>query len=353
MDLTPLADLSNRYGGNPNYVLAGGGNTSVKDNGILYVKASGTKLATIREEGFVPVSVELLRKTLQTPYPPSDKEREAAFLADVQAARVLPGENRRPSVEALLHALFPQKYVLHLHPTAINALTCSLRGRDAAQELYGDAVCWIDQCRPGYILGRTCKLAMDDYFEKTGRVCSVILLQNHGSFVAADSPEELDSLMEFLLKPLEARIPTYSDQHFGSANEALAQTLLNASGMREFLFCGTEDAVAYTASRQAAEKLLKPFTPDHIVVCGAFPTYTSADDAQTVPAGARVVLVENVGWFALGATSSQAQNVAALFSDAIKIAEGAAAFGGPSHMSDDMIDFIVHWEAESYRSKKL
>ena len=56
MDLSTLVKMSNTYGSNPAYVLAGGGNTSVKDDTTLYVKGSGTQLATIKSEEFVEMS---------------------------------------------------------------------------------------------------------------------------------------------------------------------------------------------------------------------------------------------------------------------------------------------------------
>ena len=127
-----LVEFSRRYGSDPELVLAGGGNTSMKENGVLYVKGSGCSLSTIRSVDFVAMNLDKLLAICGKQYPTEDKEREALFLADVSAAK-LPGEERkRPSVEALLHALFPQRYVLHLHPALINGLTCGADGRRIA-----------------------------------------------------------------------------------------------------------------------------------------------------------------------------------------------------------------------------
>ena len=86
MDLSTLVKMSNTYGSNPAYVLAGGGNTSVKDETTLYVKGSGTQLATIKAEEFVEMSRARLNEIMKTEYPGNDTEREAAYLADVMAA---------------------------------------------------------------------------------------------------------------------------------------------------------------------------------------------------------------------------------------------------------------------------
>ena len=75
MDLSTLVKMSNTYGSNPAYVLAGGGNTSVKDDTTLYVKGSGTQLATIRAEEFVKMDRARLNEIMKTEYPDNDVER--------------------------------------------------------------------------------------------------------------------------------------------------------------------------------------------------------------------------------------------------------------------------------------
>ena len=126
-ELTALADMSNLYGSNPEFVLAGGGNTSYKNEDWLFVKGSGTALATIKPGEFVKMDRHALGAMWDKDYPAGEAEREAAVLADMMAARA-PGENRRPSVETLLHELFAQRYVLHVHPAAINGITCAKGG---------------------------------------------------------------------------------------------------------------------------------------------------------------------------------------------------------------------------------
>ena len=120
MDLSTLVKMSNTYGSNPAYVLAGGGNTSVKDDTTLYVKGSGTQLATIKEEEFVEMSRTRLNEIMKTDYPEDDVKRESLYLADVMAAVTDADKTKRPSVEALLHNLFAYTYVLHVHLTLVN-----------------------------------------------------------------------------------------------------------------------------------------------------------------------------------------------------------------------------------------
>ena len=80
MDLSTLVKMSNTYGSNPAYVLAGGGNTSVKDDTTLYVKGSGTQLATIKSEEFVEMSRARLNEIMKTDYPEDDVKRESLYL---------------------------------------------------------------------------------------------------------------------------------------------------------------------------------------------------------------------------------------------------------------------------------
>lgn len=273
-----LVEFSRRYGSNPELVLAGGGNTSMKENGVLYVKGSGCSLSTIRSVDFVAMNLDKLLTICGKQYPTEDKEREAMFLADVSAAK-LPGEERkRPSVEALLHALFPQRYVLHLHPALINGLTCGADGRRIAAELF-PGVIWVNACRPGYTLAK--RLA-----DKIGPGTDTVLLQNHGVFFAADTPEGLAKLLDGMILVLKAELPRDMPEEFEDVD------------------------------------LSKPFTPDHIVYCGVGPKLPDTENARL------------------------------LYRDAQKINWYSQSFGGPLPLSEELVQFILNWEAESYRKKQ-
>lgn len=273
-----LVDFSRKYGSDPELVLAGGGNTSMKENGILYVKGSGCSLSTIEAENFVAMDLEKLLEILKKDYPASDKEREALFLADVSAAKMPGEEKKRPSVEALLHAQFRQRYVLHLHPALVNGLTCACEGKKIAKELFPKAI-WVDACRPGYTLA---KLLSDKITPET----DTVLLQNHGVFFASETSEGLEQLLKGMMKTLKMQLP-------GELPEEL------------------EDV-----------DLSKPFTPDHIVYCGVGPKLPETANAKL------------------------------LYRDAQKISWYANAFGGPLPLEKELVDFILNWEAESYRKKQ-
>lgn len=365
MDLRELKEMSNRYGRNPDYVLAGGGNTSVKDENTLWVKCSGTCLADITEDGFVAMDRNALRLLMEKEYPQGDAEREAAFLKDVMEARTDENPEKRPSVEALLHSLFPQKYVLHVHPALINGLTCGKEGEALAAGLLGNDVLWIPLCRPGYTLGKLCSQAMEEYEKKQGCRVRILLLQNHGIFVAGESVEEIDRLFALVENRLKAAVKRWPDM--APMNREAAARLwktaleLSAAAGVPAEPLDVREVFSFCTSSMAAQPLALPFTPDHIVYCGPYPLYLERVDQageqleafeQRYGFRPKIVMVQGVGAFALDKSAGAREKAGLLFSDAMKVAAYAESFGGPLPMTLDMTEFIMHWEAESYRKKK-
>ena len=359
--LETLTHFSNHFGADPELVLAGGGNTSAKDGDVLYIKGSGTALATIPAEGFVKMDRTKLAAMWDKVYPESDDAREAAALADLMAAKLPDQEGKRPSVETLLHALFPQRYVLHLHPAAVNGLTCAVDGKAWAEKLFPTAV-WIEQCKPGYVLAKLCRTRMADYKAATGRDADVLLLQNHGVFFAADDPQTLGDLLTGMLDTLRAHYKVTPDfAPAASADDALGETLAQLYG-GVYRFNGCAEAVRFSGSPASMAPLMKPFSPDHIVYCKAFPLYLmrGVDAAQAFADyrakygyAPKLCYVQQCGGFyALGETDSQAATTELLALDAIKIAVYSRAFGGPLPQNDALTDFIINWEVEAYRAKK-
>ena len=114
--MTPIENLiavSRKYGSDARYVIAGGGNTSYKDENHLWVKASGHALATIGEDGFAVLDRSRLNPMGEKAYSADVAEREAQVKEDLAAACLTKG--RRPSVETSLHNCMGFAYVVHLH----------------------------------------------------------------------------------------------------------------------------------------------------------------------------------------------------------------------------------------------
>lgn len=359
--LAALAAMSNKYGSNPEYVLAGGGNTSFKSEDLLWVKGSGTALATIKPEDFVVLERKLLDNMWNADYPADEAEREAAVLDDMMYARVK-GETRRPSVETLLHNLFPQQYILHVHPSVVNGLTCSVEGKSAMKRLFPDAV-WVDQCKPGYILALECKKVMDAYKAETGKDCNLLFLQNHGIFFAGNTAEETGALAESVMAAMKAAVkrePDLSEIEFDKSAAVAVSPVLRALWGE-----GAPCTVKFLTNKEilAYDPTTKSLSPDHIVYAKAKQLIIPADadgdkikelfDAFVAANGykPKVAFVAGLGMFTMGATMKEALTAQIVMLDAIKVCVYAESFGGISTMSDFFIDFIVNWEVESYRSK--
>lgn len=369
MDLRGLVQMSNKYGSDPAFVLAGGGNTSVKEGDILFVKGSGTSLATIKEEGFVAMDRKKLSAMMTVGYPTEEAAREAAALKDMMAARLPSEEGKRPSVEVLLHNLFEQKYVLHVHPALVGGLVCGNDGEKIAQELFGDKALWIGLCRPGYVLSLVCQKTMADAKEKTGVAPQILLLQNHGIFFAADTTEEIDVLAEEVMSKLASRIHRAPDvspvnvDTTAAAAIAPALRMLYAEGKDAICtFFTNADVAAFIASDEALSPLKGCFTPDHIVYCKAkFLTLEAQGDLAAAFSEFRtanghapkIVLIKGLGAFSLGNTKKEADTAKALFLDEVKVAVYTESFGGACHLPQEFVDFIVNWEVENYRQKAM
>jgi len=365
--------MSNRYGSNEEYVLAGGGNTSYKEDRKLYVKGSGVALSEIKPEQFVILNIDLLLKMIKPDYlsGKSQEEKEDQALLDMMTARLPGEESKRPSIESVLHAMFPFKYVLHVHPALINGLSCSVNGKKACKEIYGEKVVWIDLVKPGLALAQECNKVFGEYKEKTGRHPQVVIMQNHGIFISADTVDEIDELMEFVFKKLNENIKEFpsfdSTGYDNSLAESIASTLksLYANDNTAVVqFCTNKQVQEYVKSKEAFIPVSKSFTPDHIVNCKDEPLFIESgscnasditkafkDYEKRKGFKPKIVAVQDLGFFALSENQKNSDRGKALFLDSIKIATYAKSFGGETHLNDEFAQFILNWEAEAYRSK--
>jgi len=371
--LTKLAEMSNRYGADPEYVLAGGGNTSWKNETQLYVKPSGVSLKDINPEDFVLMDRGLLNAMLEADYPEEDAQREALALEKMLAA-MIGGGKRRPSVETPLHNLFPYHFVLHVHPALVNGLTCGKNGKAIAEELFEEQAVWVDFVKPGYSLAAYCKKALEDHKAETGKDAQILILQNHGIFYAADTVEEIDALSEMVMNTLGGMVKEQplleSAEYCEERAVAIApavRMLTSQQGKAVVEFVCNQEIKNVTASREAFQRIAQPFSPDHIVYCKAYFLFVKAgndleeqyrvlkDEWERFTAEngfePKVVAVEGLGIFVCGKDKKDAATVKALLTDALKIAVYSGSFGGAHPMLQEYIDFIIHWEAESYRSK--
>ena len=124
--LDVLAQLSNKYGSDPAFVIAGGGNTSCKNDDTMWIKPSGISLASITAAQFLPMNRRKLDAMFEAEYP-ADRHAREEKVKTLNMGAVCQGASGRPSVEAPLHNVFEQTFVVHTHPALVNGMTCSLR----------------------------------------------------------------------------------------------------------------------------------------------------------------------------------------------------------------------------------
>ena len=122
-----------------------------------------------------------------------------------------PGKNKRPSVETSLHEIIQYKFVVHLHPTLINGILCSRNAKSLTQKLFGDSVLFVPYTDPGYTLFKKLESDILLYRDKFSNDPQIIFLENHGSFVGADTTEEIRKIYSDIISKIEEQIPPISE----------------------------------------------------------------------------------------------------------------------------------------------
>jgi rhamnose utilization protein RhaD (predicted bifunctional aldolase and dehydrogenase)/NAD(P)-dependent dehydrogenase (short-subunit alcohol dehydrogenase family) len=390
--LDAIVELSRRFGADPEFSRAGGGNSSAKASGVLYIKPSGAPLAELTADALIGLELRPLLDAFERAESGggTDEVMQVAV-----ASRVGPDDGRRPSVELLFHALLPQRYVLHTHPITVNALTCSSRGRELAAEMFGEKVLWIPYTNPGLPLAREIRDLRREFEARTGTPApSVLLLQNHGLVVAADSTDEIGRLLDWLVAAIRDRIggteaatpgpdagpghdegPALEPEVASAAVRVIGPVLRAALATGERLKVVTFDdgpLAALVKDRATGAELIRggPLTPDQIVYVGSWPLVLDPVDpgfeADALAAGLlaavgrfesergfkpSAVVVPNLGLFAAGDSISQAETVRDIHQDAVRVATLAARLGGIRPLADEERGFIERWEAEEYRRR--
>lgn len=205
-------------------VLLGEGNTSARvDDETFYVKASGAQLGTAGPEGYVRCRFAPVMELLA-----SDAAGDDAVTATLAAAAVDP-PGLRPSVETMMHAYLLSwegiSFIGHTHPTAINALTCSQRGKELAlggrmtpEEIAfcGPCTCWVPYSDPGLGLARAVREAVEEYVNDCTAFPRMILVQNHGLIVPGRTAEEVETTTQIAVKAARTLLGTmaFGGPHF-------------------------------------------------------------------------------------------------------------------------------------------
>lgn len=371
--LTELIEISRFYGSRKEYVIAGGGNTSYKDNETIWIKASGQSLAELSEAGLVPLNREKLHVISAATYSENSAEREEQVKRDMLAAIPENERHKRPSVETSLHELIGYKYVVHLHPTLINGLLCSRTAKSSTLKIFGEEVLFVPYIDPGYTLFKKLEKEINAYRGKHGKDPQVIFLENHGSFVGADTTEEIRRIYDDIIARLSQNVEVLKEPEPVPYNNVLDKAL---PVIRMLLSKNTPVVIrnrnnsliqAYAASQQEFLKISHPLTPDVIVYCKTRFMYIE----QSSTAGKiidsfkyqlpnfineygytpKVIVIKGMGIFAVEDSYASAESCLDVYEDLIKISHYALAWGGIKFLTPEQVSFIDQWEVENYRRK--
>ncbi len=151
-EISELIGISRFYGKDKEYVIAGGGNTSFKDDNTIWIKASGHPLADLDENGLVALSREKLQVISGKTYSDDPVTREEQVKNDLLDSIIETGTDKRPSVETSLHEMIRYRFVVHLHPSIINGVLCSRSAKNLVLKLFGEKALFVPYTDPGYTL---------------------------------------------------------------------------------------------------------------------------------------------------------------------------------------------------------
>jgi len=363
--LEQLATLSRLFGRNKDFTIGGGGNTSFKTAERIWVKPSGVFLGQIKATEFAELDRARTRQIMFNSYSSIPAERESQVKNDLMACLANPASGLRPSVETSLHEAIEYDFVVHMHPYAVNALLCSRDAHKEALGLLGDDILYVEYVDPGYVLSKRVYDELQQFRAKTQHDPKVVLLENHGVFVGANSVDEISSIYRKLVDTISSRF-----RHEISTKEqplpAGADTVIVALSKSRDGACVKgrfNPLIAHFLEPDNVNKVLTPLTPDQIVYCKANPLYIDGleDRGQLHELLAayesrhhypcKVLLVRDIGLFAVDGSERSAELVAEVFEDWMKIGYYSENFGGPHFLTQQQIDFIDQWEVENYRRK--
>ena len=367
-----LIEISRHYGKDNRYVIAGGGNTSYKNEDKLWIKASGYALGAITKEGFAVLDRKKLAVISEKSYSFDPKIREEEVKNDLMAACLT--KDRRPSVETSLHNTMQARFVVHLHPTVVNGLTCSQHAEIETKRLFGNDAVFIPYITPGYTLFKEVKNRIEAYRSQFGKEPSVLLLQNHGIFVGADTTDEIKQIYEHVIHTIEQAIvpetllPNEDIPVDDCVQEVIPaiRMMLSKDSLKTLKIRNNSRIARFAASEKEFAKISAPFSPDNVVYCKSAYLYISWDNKDGLLAKTeeeinafvqkrgympKIILIQRIGLIVAGDHAAGCNTMLDIFEDMLKIAEIAQSFGGEHPMTQTQIGFIDNWEAENYRRK--
>ena len=399
-DLALRAYTARLLGREPGLVLHGGGNSSVKTRAAnlwgevveaLCVKASGRDMATIQPDGHPALDLAALRRAAAL-----DTLDEVAMVALLRASLLDPA-GPGPSVETLLHAFLPHKFVDHTHANAVLSLTDQPDGAAFVAEVFGDRAAAVPYVMPGFGLAQAARAAYE-----ASPACHGLILLKHGIVSFGASARESYTRMIELVSMAEARLDSGPRTVFAAVSLPVSIAAVAAVGPilrgvtapgdraddglpRRFVLAhrGGGRVLDYVAGAEVARySQAGVATPDHAIRTKPKPLllpppeadglegFASAaraavaayrddylgyfarhggPDSQTLDVPdpmPRVALVPGLGLFALGASAAEAGITADIAEAAIEVISGAETIGTFESITEAETFAIEYWPPE-------
>lgn len=384
-DLGMRVYTSRLLGRESDLVLHGGGNTSVKSRmtdpfgeevDLLYVKGSGWDLATIEKPGFAPVRMDALLKMAALPQlSDSDMVRyQRAAMTDPYAPN--------PSVEAILHAVIPFKFVDHTHADAVVTVTNTPGGRERIDAIYGKRVLVVPYVMPGFVLA---KAIYDMTRSLDWNAIEGMILMNHGVFTFSDDARESYGRMISLVSEAEEYLKKHAGVPQPAARRAAPDPLRLAQIRQEVSQArGGAVVVSHDTSPQALafseltglDKFSQrgPVTPDHIIRTKRVPLLIPEDagtgvaafseayrayfqrnhqDGQTcLDPAPRWAVWPGCGVLSFGRSVGEAGIIRDITQHTVKCIRQAEALGGWQALPESDLFDMEYWELEQAKLGK-
>lgn len=375
---------SRLLGRNPALVLHGGGNTSVKATEkdyfgdsveLCHVKGSGWDLATIERAGFSPVRMEALIKMSKLATM-SDED----MVLQQRAAMTNPNAPAA-SIEAILHAILPFKFVDHSHANAISALTCAKDGEARTKELFGKRVLVLPYVMPGFVLAKQVHEVLQKTDLRKEGIEGIVLLK-HGLFTFADDAKasyekhiELVTIAEEYLAKKGANPAQAEASEDLMALAKLRKAVSKARGFAQIArLNASSNAVGYANIANVADFGTRgPLTPDHSIRTKRAPAFIGGDidasvqkfaddyaayftkhaSSQTMldPAP-RFAIWPQQGIVSFGDTLKDAKIVADIAESTAATVQLGESTGGWTPLDEKDIFEIEYWDLEQAKLRK-
>lgn len=381
------AYTSRLLGQNADLVLHGGGNTSVKvtaknlfgdDEEILYVKGSGWDLGAIEAAGFAPVRLDVLR------FMAGLDQLSDGEMVRMQRAAMTDPYAPNPSVEAVLHAIIPYKFVDHTHADAVVTISNTPDGEATIRKIYGDRLLLIPYVMPGFILAKTVydMTRGIDWARYDGMV-----LMNHGVFSFDDDAKRSYQKMIDIVTMAERYIASETSLESNAVARTEADLLVLAKVRRQVaeqrgkavyaLLDDAEPAHGFACLPDVDSIACRgPLTPDHIIrtkqmplifddhavtdgnpvdsFAAAYQDYfdrNSGGEQQCLDKAPRWAVWKQRGLISFGTSLPEAGIIADISHHTIKAIQLAEQLGGWRALPEKDLFEVEYWELEQAKLK--